>query len=264
MSPPFLELGLFGVIAAGLFGAVVGSFLNVLIHRLPRGESLVRPGSHCPACGAPVRAKDNVPVLSWLLLRGRCRICRVRISPRYPAVELANAVLWALVFWRAPTLPDFFSGAFLVSACLALLFVDAEFFLLPDVLTLTGVAVGIGLSFFSAKRTPVQSVAGAALGAGALFLLGYLWEKLRGVEGMGLGDVKMLGMIGAFLGPSGVLVTVLLASLLGSVVGLALIVMRRGNLQMRLPFGVFLALGAIAALFVGSALVERYRSLWPS
>lgn len=264
MSPPFLELGLFGVIAAGLFGAVVGSFLNVLIHRLPRDESLVRPASHCPACGAPIRATDNIPVLSWLLLRGRCRICRAPISPRYPAVELANGVLWALVFWRAPTLPDFFSGAFLVSACLALLFVDAEFFLLPDAITLTGIAAGIGLSFFSAKRTPVQSVAGAALGAGALFLLGYLWEKLRGVEGMGLGDVKMLGMIGAFLGPSGVLVTVLLASLLGSVAGLALIVLRRGNLQMRLPFGVFLALGAIAALFVGSALVERYRSLWPS
>lgn len=264
MTAPFLDLGLFGVIGAGLFGLVVGSFLNVLIHRLPRGESLVRPASHCPACGAPIHATDNLPVLSWLLLRGRCRVCRVRISPRYPAVELANGALWALLFWRAPTLPEFLSGAFLISACLALLLIDAEFFLLPDAITLTGIAVGIGLSFFPAGRTPLQSLTGVALGAGGLFLLGYIWEKLRGVEGMGLGDVKMLGMIGAFLGPWGVLLTLLLASLAGSLVGLTLILLRRGSLQMRLPFGVFLALGAIAAVFVGAPLLERYRSLWPS
>lgn len=261
---PFLDLGWFGTVAAGLFGAIVGSFLNVLIHRLPRSESLVRPGSHCPSCGAPVAAADNIPIFSWLFLRGRCRTCRVSIPLRYPAVELANGLLWALVFWRAPVWGDFFAGAFLASACLALLFIDAEFQILPDAITLTGIAAGLGLSFLSRRTAPLESLAGAALGAGSLFLLAFLWEKLRGVEGMGLGDVKMLGMIGAFLGPGGVLVTVLLASLAGSLVGLVLILLRRGSLQMRLPFGVFLALGAIATLFFGEALIARYRLFFPS
>jgi len=263
VTAPFLDLGIFGAVAAGLFGATVGSFVNVLIHRLPRGESLVRPGSHCPSCGAPVRPIDNIPLLSWLALRGRCRVCRAPISLRYPAVELANGLLWALVFWRAPSFPDFLSGAFLASACLALLFIDAEFQILPDAITLTGIAGGIALSFFSATRTPLASLAGALLGAGVLFLLGYAWEKLRGMEGMGLGDVKMLGMIGAFLGPWGTLVAVLLASVAGSVIGLAWIALRGGTLKMRLPFGVFLALGAIAAFFFASPLLERYRSLFP-
>lgn len=265
MSPaaPLAMLGAFGLVVAGVFGLLFGSFVNVLIHRLPRGESVVRPGSHCPACGVPVRARDNVPVLSWLLLGGRCRVCRAPISARYPAVELANGVLWTAVFWRAPSGADFVSGALLASACLALLWTDADFRILPDGITLPGTAAGLVLSFFSVERTPVRAFLGAALGASALFLLGWAWSRLRGVEAMGLGDVKMLGMIGAFLGPWGVLVSVLFASVLGSFAGLLLIVSKRGSLSSALPFGVFLAIGAIAAQLFGGPIIAGYRSLWP-
>jgi leader peptidase (prepilin peptidase)/N-methyltransferase len=263
VTAPFLDLGPFGAVAAGLFGLVVGSFLNVLAHRLPRGESVVTPGSHCPFCGAPVRGRDNIPVVSWLLLSARCRDCRAPISPRYPLVEAVNGALWVLCFLRAPSYGDFLASAFFVSACLALLLIDAEFHLLPDAITLTGIAVGLGLSFFSSVRTPLSALIGAAAGAGGLWLVAFLYEKVAGHEGMGLGDVKMLGMVGAFLGPIGVVVTVFLASLSGSAVGIALIAARRGSMKMALPFGVFLAFGALAALFFGEPLVAFYRSLFP-
>ncbi len=263
MNAPFADLSVFGAVSAGLFGLVIGSFVNVLVHRLPRGESVVRPASHCPACGAPIRGWDNIPLVSWLLLGARCRDCRAPISVRYPAVELTNGALWSFCFLRAPSYPDFLAAAIFVSACLALLLIDAEFQLLPDAITLTGLAAGIGLSFLSAIRTPLSAVLGAALGAGGLWLVAFLYEKVAGQEGMGLGDVKMLGMIGAFLGPAGVVVTVLLGSLAGSAVGLALIAARRGSMKMALPFGVFLSLGAVAALFFGEPLVARYRALFP-
>jgi leader peptidase (prepilin peptidase)/N-methyltransferase len=257
----FLDYGAAGTAAVFLFGLVAGSFVNVVIHRFPRGESVVFPGSHCPACGAPIRAIDNVPVLSWVLLRGRCRDCRAPISARYPLVELVNAILWVAVFVRSPGWTDFASGAFLCSACLALLAIDAEFRILPDRITLTGIAIGLALSFFSRTRTPLSAFGGAALGAGGLWLLAFLWEKVRKVEAMGLGDVKMLGMIGALLGASGVVLSVLLASVAGSLVGLAMVAARRGSLQTALPFGVFLALGAVASLFWGPEIVALYRAV---
>ena len=263
MTAPIEVFGPMGLAAAALAGLLVGSFLNVVAHRLPRDESIVSPGSRCPTCGAPVAFFDNVPVLSWIVLAGRCRTCRAPISVRYPLMELANGLLWVLVFWRAPSWCDFASGALLCSACLALLAIDADFQILPDAITLPGIAVGLALSFCSVSRTPLQSLLGAALGAGGLFLVAFLYEKIAGQEGMGLGDVKMLGMIGALLGPSGVLVTILAASLSGSVVGLALIALKRGDGKTRLPFGVFLALGAIAAWFFADPLAARYRAMWP-
>lgn len=259
MTSPFLEFGPAGGIVVFLFGLVAGSFVNVLIHRLPRGESVAFPGSHCPSCGAAIRAYDNIPVFSWLLLRGRCRACRVPIRIRYPVVELATGLLWAAVYSRAPGWADLVSGVFLCSAALALLAIDAEFRILPDKITMTGTVVGFALSFFSELRTPLSSLGGIALGAGGLYLVAFLYEKLKKVEGMGMGDVKMLGMIGAFLGPWGVVVTVLLASLAGSVTGLLLVAVKRGSLTTALPFGVFLALGAVAALFWGPTIVELYR-----
>ena len=167
-----------------------------------------------------------------------------------------------MCFLRAPSYPDFLAAAFLVSACLALLLIDAEFQLLPDAITLSGIAAGIALSFFSASRTPLSAVLGAAVGAGGLFAVAFLYEKIAGQEGMGLGDVKMLGMIGAFLGPSGVVVTVLLSSVAGSAVGLGLMAARRGSMKMALPFGIFLSLGAVAALFFGEPLMATYRGLF--
>lgn len=263
MTAPYAALGSFGLAAAGLLGLVVGSFLNVVAHRLPREESIAFPGSRCPACGAPIAWYDNVPVLSWLLLAGRCRACRARIALRYPALELGNAVLWLLVFREAPGWCDFVTGAFLCSAGLVLFVIDLDFEILPDLVTLPGIAVGIGLSFCSARRTPLEAALGAALGAGGLFVLAFLYEKIAGQEGMGLGDVKMLGMVGALLGPVGMLFTIMAASLGGSVVGLALIVLRGGDRKMRLRFGPFLAVGAIAAWFFAGPLFARYRALWP-
>ncbi len=261
MTAPFAQWGLFGAVAAFLFGAVIGSFLNVLVHRLPRGESIASPGSHCPACGAPVRPRDNVPVVSWILLGGRCRDCRAPIPVRYPAIELVNASLWVLVFLHARDWPEFASGALLTSACLALLAIDAEFQLLPDWITLPTLAAGLALSFVSSTRTPLAAALGAALGGGGLWLVALLYRQITGQEGMGLGDVKMLAMIGAFLGPAGVLVTLLLSSVSGSMVGLSLIAARRGDRRMRLPFGVFLAVGAVAAFFFADVLVAGYRRL---
>lgn len=263
MISPFETFGLFGCVAAGLFGLVVGSFVNVLVHRLPRGESVVFPASHCPACGAPIRPGDNIPVASWLLLGGRCRVCRAPISPRYPLIELANGALWALVFLRAREWPEFAGAAAFVSACVALAAIDAEFQILPDKITLSGVVLGILLAFFSRTRTPGGALLGAAAGGGGLFLVAFLYERVAGQEGMGLGDVKMLAMIGSFLGPAGVLISVLLASVAGSLVGLAAIAAKRGDRKMRLPFGVFLAAGGVAALFFGDALLSRYRALFP-
>ncbi len=265
MSPasPLEVLGAFGAASAGLFGLLVGSFLNVLVHRLPRDESIVRPGSHCPACGAGIGPFDNIPVLSWILLRARCRACGAPISIRYPLVELANGLFWVAVYWRAPSWGDFASGALLCSSCLALAWIDADFQLLPDAITLPGVAAGLALSFFSFERTPLQAALGAAAGGLGLLLVGLVYRLIKRVEGMGLGDVKMLAMLGAFLGPSGIVLTVLLASLSGSLVGLALIARGRGGLATRLPFGVFLAGGGVATYFFGAFLLGRYRSLWP-
>jgi len=263
VTAPFVALGAFGTAAAGLAGLLVGSFLNVVAHRLPRGESIVFPASRCPACGAPIAAFDNVPILSWILLSGRCRACRAPIALRYPMLEAANGVLWALVFRAAPGWCDFLSGAFLCSASLALLAIDAEFQILPDAITLPGIVVGLVLAFGSLTRTPLQAAVGAALGAGGLYALAFTYEKIAGREGMGLGDVKMLGMVGALLGPVGLLVTVFAASISGSVVGILLILARGGDGRTRLPFGVFLALGAIAAWFFADPLFARYRALWP-
>jgi leader peptidase (prepilin peptidase) / N-methyltransferase len=261
VNPLWTDYGPLAILATAVGGLLVGSFVNVLVHRLPRGESIVFPGSHCPACGAPIAPWDNIPVLSWILLGGRCRACRAPIAWRYPMLELANGALWVLLLWRARSWPELSSGAFLCSACLALLAIDAEFQILPDKITLTGIAVGLAFALLT-RRFP-SALLGAAVGAGGLFLLAFVYERMTRREGMGLGDVKMLGMIGAFLGASGVLVTVLLASLSGSIVGLTLIAMGRGDRQMRLPFGVFLSFGAIAALFFGADLIQVYRAVWP-
>jgi leader peptidase (prepilin peptidase)/N-methyltransferase len=244
-----------------VLGLVVGSYLNVVIHRLPREESTVLPRSRCPRCGAQLRVRDNLPLLSFLLLRGRCRQCKAPISWRYPLVEAATAALFVGsleafgLSWHAA------AAAAFGSALIALAGIDYEHFLLPDVITLPGIAVGLLISLFADWIDWRQALLGAALGGGGLWLLARLWLLLRHEEGMGLGDVKMLAMVGAFLGWQGVLVTVFLGSLAGALVGLTLIALRRLDLGSRLPFGVFLAGGALVALFAGPALVARYSRL---
>ncbi len=259
MSLPFAFLAVW----AGLFGLIVGSYLNVVVHRLPAGRSTVRPGSRCPACGVAIRAADNLPVLSWFLLGGRCRACGARISWRYPLVEAATGLLFAGAVVRFGWSLDAAAAALLGSLLVALAGIDFDHFLLPDRLTLPGLALGLALQPLLAGGSLARGVQGALVGGGVLLVLAGLWELVKGVEGMGLGDVKMLAMIGAFLGLGGAVVTLVVGSFAGSVVGVALLASGRGGLGAKLPFGVFLAAGGMVAIFAGPALVAAYLGLFP-
>jgi leader peptidase (prepilin peptidase) / N-methyltransferase len=256
-----LAQALLGLYAA-LVGLVVGSYLNVVVYRLPRGLSTVRPRSRCPGCGRPIRARDNLPLVSWLVLGGRCRDCGTAISWRYPAIEAAVGLLFAGCFLRFGISVEALAAAVLAALLVALAAIDAEHMILPDQLTLPGIAVGLALQAWRTSpdwRAGLwEGAFGALLGGGLLLAVIGLWWLVRREEGMGLGDVKMLALVGAFLGWKGVLVTLFFASLSGAVVGLAL--MRRGDagLKTRLPFGVFLSLGGLVALFAGGPLADAY------
>ena len=272
------------LVVAGILGAVIGSFLNVVIHRVPREESIVLPSSRCPSCGAEISFYDNVPVLSYLMLGGRCRSCKVHISARYPAVEALTALLWVAVAWRdglSFALP--FDLVF-VTAITALIFIDAEHMILPNAITYPGIAFALiarvalpflmgaphfddlpmllngvlaGMPMWAASL--VGALIGALAGGGSLWLMGWIWEKLRGVEAMGLGDVKMMFMVGAYLGWRLTILNIFLGVFSGSLIGIILM-LRQGkrDMTMLLPFGVFLGIGAIAALLFGSQIVDWY------
>jgi leader peptidase (prepilin peptidase)/N-methyltransferase len=273
-----------GYVVAGVFGAVIGSFLNVVIHRVPLEESIVFPNSRCASCGGAIAFYDNIPVLSWVMLRAKCRRCKERISIRYPAVELLTAALFVGVAWHTALSAALPFDLVFVSALVALLFIDAEHMILPNAITYPGIAFAViariaipyltgtphfddipSLQHGALADMPiwVVSLAGALIGAliggGSLWLMGWTWEKLRGIEAMGLGDVKMMFMVGAYLGWRLTILTIFVGVLTGSVIGIMLMA-RKGerNMQMLLPFGVFLGLGAVAALLFGAPLVEWY------
>jgi leader peptidase (prepilin peptidase)/N-methyltransferase len=279
----------FFYVATALLGAIIGSFLNVVIHRLPREESIVFPNSKCPSCAAPIKSYDNIPILSYLLLGGRCRACKARISPRYPAVELMTALLYLAVIWRDGMTAALPFDLVFVSALAALIFIDAEHMLLPNAITYPGMLFALiarvaipylgaaphfddieplmrgmlhGMPLWAASL--IGAVIGGLIGGGSLWLMGWTWEKLRGVEAMGLGDVKMMFMVGVYLGGRLTILTIFLGVLSGSLIGIALMA-RQGkrNMQMLLPFGVFLGIGAIAALLFGSYIVEWYAGQFP-
>jgi leader peptidase (prepilin peptidase)/N-methyltransferase len=248
-----------GYVAA--VGLIVGSYLNVVIHRLPLGLSTVRPRSRCPRCGAAIRATDNLPVLSWLLLRGRCRDCRAPISWRYPAVEATASTLFVASFARFGLHLETLSAIALSCLLVTLAAIDIDHLYLPDRLTLGGIAAGVALQVASDTGSLARALQGAFVGGGVLLVVAGAWLLATGREGMGLGDAKMLAMIGAFLGWPGVAVTLVVASATGAAAGVALLAGRRIDLQARLPFGLFLALGGLAALFLGPGLVARYEAL---
>jgi leader peptidase (prepilin peptidase)/N-methyltransferase len=259
---------LLGVYAA-LLGLIVGSYLNVVIYRLPRGISTVMPRSRCPECGAAIRAVDNVPVVSYLLLGGRCRDCRARISWRYPLLEATASALFLASFLRFGVSFEAPAAALLCALLLTLALIDFDHMILPDRLTVPAIALGILLQpFLPWARLwdgPWGAMAGAALGAllgaGILLAVWGVWYLVRREEGMGLGDAKMLAAIGAFLGWKGVLVSLFFAALSGSVVGLGLMAWSGLGGKTRLPFGTFLALGGLIALFAGEMLVQAYARL---
>ena len=257
-------------------GAIIGSFLNVVIHRVPREESVAFPASRCPSCGTAIRPYDNIPVVSWAVLRGRCRSCRAPISARYPGVELLTVALLALTYLlhSGLTLSLPFDLAF-VAAVVALVFIDAEHMILPNVITYPGFALALlaravvpnlyGVASFGDGQVPAWllslggAVLGALVGGGFLWLVGWVWERLRGVEAMGLGDVKMMLMVGAFLGWPLTLLTIFVGVLTGSVAGVAAMA-RRGerDMQMLLPFGIFLGLGSLVSLLFGAQIIDWY------
>jgi leader peptidase (prepilin peptidase)/N-methyltransferase len=243
---------------AAILGLIVGSYLNVVVYRLPRGISTVLPRSRCPACGAAIRARDNLPLLSFLLLGGRCRDCGAAIPWRYPLLEAVTSALFVGCVARFGPTRHAVAAALFGCLLVALGAIDAEHLLLPDRITVPGIAAGVALQPWIAWVGWRGALAGAALGGGVLLALYGLWYLLRGEEGLGLGDVKMLAMIGAFLGWRGVVVTLFVGSLAGAVAGLALIKSGRGDRKSKLPLGTFLALGAAVALFAGDALVDAY------
>lgn len=245
-----LILEAFLILYVALVGLVVGSYLNVVIHRLPREVSTVLPRSCCPSCGALIRARDNVPLLSFLLLRGRCRQCRAPISWRYPAIELLTAVCFVACLVRFGVSLAGLAGLIFCGLLIALAAIDAEHRLLPDVLTLPGIAIGLALQPWLPWSSLVPAALGAVLGGVALITGSWIWERLRRRPGLGWGDAKMLAMIGAFLGPKGMLVALLFAAMTAAIVGIVGLLARRMTLETRLPFGVFLALGAGGALFL--------------
>lgn len=288
LSPVLPDLNLipqpFIYAVAAVFGAIIGSFLNVVVHRIPREESIVSPSSRCPECGATIAFYDNVPVLSYLMLGGRCRACKTHISARYPAVEALTALLWMAVVWRDGLTFALPFDLIFVTAIVALIFIDAEQMILPNAITYPGIVFALvarvvlpylmgrpyfddldmllngvlaGMPLWAASL--VGALIGALVGGGSLWLMGWTWEKLRGIEAMGLGDVKMMFMVGAYLGWRLTILNLFLGVFSGSLIGIGLM-MKQGkrNMQMLLPFGVFLGIGAIAALLIGTYIVNWY------
>lgn len=265
-----------------IFGLIVGSFLNVCIVRLPRGGSIVNPPSHCPRCQGGIKFYDNIPLISFLLLRGKCRNCGEPISWRYPIVELINALLYVGIvseFWLGG---EAFMMMALCSSLLVITVIDYDHMIIPDKITLPGMLVGLTLApfFMSLLGDPLpfnlealiphagpyltgflNSLIGLILGGGLLLSIGWAWEKLRHIEAMGGGDVKLMGMVGSFLGWKGALLTIMLGALTGSVIGVLLIVLKRHKMEKLIPFGPFLAAGALASAFYGPDIILWYIGL---
>jgi leader peptidase (prepilin peptidase) / N-methyltransferase len=243
---------------AAIVGASIGSFLNVCVYRLPEGESVVAPRSRCPGCGTPISWRDNFPVLSYLALRGRCRTCGIRISPQYPLVELATALIWVAAVvrygadWQALTVAVFFT------LLLGIALTDARTYIIPDEFTIGGTILGLLLGIAPGGVTFMQALLGAAVGFGLLYLAGVLGEWWLQKPAMGGGDIKMMAMVGAFLGPIGAILAIFLGALVGSIVFLPITLKTRKLV----PFGIFLAVGAAVAEGWGDLIVGWYTTTY--
>ena len=250
------------MMAAGMvtLGAVVGSFLNVCASRLPKGRSLWMPGSACPACASPIRWYDNIPVLSFLLLGGRCRDCKERIAWRYPIVEMATALLFALAYLRIGWGPDLIPALLFLSALIVITVIDLDHQLIPDRITLPGIVAGFAGSVVLGRPSWLNSLLGIVVGGGILFVIIVLSGVALGVPGMGGGDMKLGAMLGAFLGWQLMLLGLFLAAFLGGAVALALLAAGRKGRKDPLPFGPFLAFGGAVSLFWGEGIVQWYLS----
>ena len=244
------------------FGLIIGSFLNVCIYRIPAGLSVVSPPSRCPNCGSFIRWYQNIPILSYLVLGGKCGSCRVGISWRYPIVEALTGALFVLVFFSFQ-----FSAATVVywvfvAALIVITFIDLDHQIIPDVISLPGIVVGFLCSFAIPWLSWSDSLLGILLGGGSLWLVAFLYELLTKKEGMGGGDIKLLAMLGAFLGWKAILPIIFISSLIGSLVGIPLMLVKKADSKLAIPFGPFLALGAVIYLFWGPKLIAWYLAFY--
>lgn len=246
------------IIFITLFGLAWGSFLNVVIHRLPRGESLVRPPSTCPQCGKRIRPHDNIPVVSFLLLGGRCRFCRTRIPLTYPLVEILTPACFLILFSAFGPTAHFLASCLFTTLLIGLAFIDFFHQILPDVLTLPGLTLALVYSLVRKDMTPLQALLGAGVGAGVLLLVYGAYYLLRKKEGLGLGDVVMMLFIGAYLGWLPAVFTIILASFLGTLAAVFVLLFKKKDLQYALPFGTFLAPSAFIALVWGDRIITAY------
>ncbi len=251
MTPAFF------IAVATLFGAIVGSFLNVCIYRLPLGQSIVFPASACEVCKRELSWYENVPIVSWLALGAKCRTCRTPLSFRHPMIEALTALMFGAAAWYWGPTPLLASRLVFGCALIVLFAIDFDHHLLPNVITLPGILVGLAFSFITEPGW-MASLIGAVVGGGALWLIAEVYYRVRHEEGLGMGDVKMLAMIGAFIGWQLTLVTLMMASFAGAIVGLLVIALRKGDMKYALPFGTFLALGAALAATVGPGLLGWY------
>jgi leader peptidase (prepilin peptidase)/N-methyltransferase len=239
-----------------IFGLIIGSFCNVVVYRLPQGKSIVAPGSYCPACAAPVRPWDNIPVLSYFLLRGRCRICKEPISLRYPAVELISGLLYVLLWFKFGLSAPLAAYAALSSTLLTVTLIDYDHKIIPNIITLPGIVIGLGLSIWILPIPPIASLLGIFLGSVFFYLI-----ALVSKGGMGGGDIKLIAMIGAFLGWQGALFTIFSGALLGSLVGVMLMLLGKKGRKDKVPFGPFLSSGSILFILCGDDLIHWYLNL---
>jgi len=251
----------FPFVVAAAFGLVTGSFLNVCIYRLPRGRSIVWPASHCPSCGRALRWYENIPLVSYAALRGACRTCRAAISPVYPVVELATGVVFVVMYGQIGLGPLLAARLVFACAMIVLCVIDLRHRMLPNPITVGGILAGFA---FSLGLPPgwLASLVGVLAGGGSLLLIAEAYRLVRREEGLGMGDVKMLAMIGAFLGWKLMLLTLVLSSLLGAAVGLVMIAARKGDMKYALPFGTFLAVGALVASIAGEAIIAWYMGFY--
>ncbi len=254
-------LNYFNEIWVFILGLCIGSFLNVCIYRLPESKSIVKPRSMCPNCGTLIRFYDNIPILSYVWLKGKCRHCDAPISLRYPVVELLSGLFAAGVFFKYGISLEAAVYYVFIATLLVITFIDIDHQIIPDVITLPGIPIFFGASFALPQITYIESILGLLIGGGSLFLVAWMYHLLTKKEGMGGGDIKLLGMMGAIIGWKGVLFTIFAASAVGTVSGMLIMLKTRKSMKLAVPFGPFLAIGGITYILFGPQLIAWYFNL---
>ena len=256
-----------------IFGATIGSFLNVCIYRIPQGKSIIRPGSHCPNCNVSIKPRHNIPIISFFYLKGRCSHCNSKISMQYPLVELLTGLLTFFLFVKFRISIEFVFYSILFTSLVVVAFIDLKYMIIPNIISLPGIIVGLlfnmlrtewsgsinifsDLNLYNLLGTIVNinilnSIAGTLIGGGLLLSVAYIYRTIRRAEGLGMGDVKLIAMLGAFLGVGGVVFTIFISSVIGTIVGISIILYKKGDMKYQIPYGPFLSLAAVIYVLVG-------------